>query len=144
MQLIVLENVCCYVIFVVACSTTAVNEDHIACDLICVQHILDRGGQHSRVAGRQPQEASHQKIDWSTLARPCRRAALRSGLGCALPSSAFCAKLKSNFFFRSKLKAQPRKVDPRTMCEAASSTRFLLGIQFYSESQIVNIFFHRS
>ena len=103
--------VCGYVLLVVCTSCpTAVNQDHIAWDLICTGWV-SQGGQHSRATGRRCQGATrnvrlaHARASVSTL--------LLYALGLVVLCRPARLMQKAKLSF-SQLVGQRRDVSPRT------------------------------
>ena len=83
---------------------TAVNQDHIACDLTYTIHV-SQGGQHSRAAGRRSQGAGGGRNVRFAHARAPVSTLLLYALGLVVRCPAarfvqrtFCAKSKADFF----------------------------------------------
>ena len=108
------DAVCGYVFCLCAVCTcpTAVNHDHITCNLICTKCVSLGGGQNSSAAW-PPIPRGHQKRAFRSHSRVRGyAAALRSGLDCALSSSTCRYKSEAGFF--SAPRSMPRCRGPHS------------------------------
>ena len=128
----IVDAVCGCVLAVYTCPT-AVNQDYIACDLICTECVSHGGAVFS--CCRPPIPRGRQKRAIRSRSRVRVYAtALRSGFGCAPSRSTFRAKSKAELL--SARSSTPRRRPPHSVLfhvrEAALSKNFCWWQFFFS------------